>query len=584
MKTITLRNGYFTLLIIVVIVVTVVTGLFMLNLYKIYTNLVYSESEEILNLYAIIANQRLSDLEHLSFEVLSNKDFQYNLLKYVDATDSFQAYQATNDLYTQIFTRWIMNPAVLSISFSFLDGRRVDAGHLQEANITDQVMEQLINSALTLEGSCAWAANVAGENTVTLYRLIRDISGNKFRPLGTLVINVAADYFLNYTPVVSTKYQPEIICLADDQVLYGMKTNIQPMELLAAVNGGAKPKKVELNGESYFMLSTQLGNNGWDLIYLLTTKELLADIAKANMTYALVFVLIVIVIALLVYGIAKAITQPLTQLTQAMKVVEDGNYSVRLDSPKAKSWFAITEVVQLTWGFSQMVSEIDRLVNDVLSKQLTIVDMKYKMLRQQINPHFLYNTLDTVNWKAIQSGNTDIAIMVKSLSKLLRGSIKGPDIITLKEDLSFVEDYINIQKIRFEERLIYQVELPEQIYDCPIPRLTLQTIVENSIVHNLEKHSQPCRVKISAAIIDGKLELYVVDNGRGVDLEYMEKVLTRQVETAGNSVGLSNIDQRIKMSFGDNYGIRIANRKPTGTIVTIVLPYEGDHFENTVNC
>lgn len=582
MKTISLRKGYFTVLILVVVIVAAVTGLFMLNLYKIYTNLVYSESAEVLKLYSIIANSKLKDMENLSFEVLANQDIQNNLLKYTNSTDSYQAYQATNDLYTQLFTRWIMNDGVVSISFVFLDGKRVDAGRLGRANVLNEQMEQLISLAANLEGSAAWTANVAGDNTVTLYRQIRDISGNKFQPLGTLIINVAADYFLNHTPVVSSKYIPDIICIADDQVLYGNQVIIPPDELLNAVNGNPGDK-VTFDGGSYFMLTTSLGNNGWDLIYLLSTKELLADMRNANISYGIALIVIVTGIAIIVYGLSNAINRPLMRLTKAMKVVEGGNYSVRPDDNKQKRRFAITEVVQLTRGFSQMVGEIDRLINEVYSKQLTIMDMKYKMLRQQINPHFLYNTLDTVNWKAVQSGNKDISTMVKALSKLLRSSIKGPDIITLGEDLGFVEDYIKIQKIRFEERLIFEINIPKPLYSCLIPRLTLQAIVENSVIHNLEKYSKPCTIKIYTTTADNRLQIHIADNGRGVDLEYMHRVLNRQVETSGTSVGLSNIDQRIKISFGETYGITVANRKPTGTIVTIDLPCEGLTDEILIN-
>lgn len=585
MKTISLRKGYFAGLISVVMIIGAVTGLFMFYLYRIYSNLIYSESAEVLKLYSIIANSRLSDMENLSFEFLANQDIQNNLLKYINSADLYQAYQATNDLYTQLFTRWIMNDGVVSISFVFLDGKRVDAGRLHEANVSNVTVKELLNLALLSEGACAWVVNAAGENTATLYRLIRDISGNnRFQPLGMLVINISADHFLNHTPVLSEKYKPDIICIADEQVLYGSEIAVQPREILQAVNDDAPRYRAKLNGESYFMLSTSLGKMGWNLIYLLSTKELLSSIKHANTIYGITLVIIVMVIAVVVYGLANAINKPLTRLTKAMKVVEDGNYSVRLNSSTLGSRFAITEVAQLTRGFSRMVGEIDCLINKVFSNQLMITDMKYKMLRQQINPHFLYNTLDTVNWKAVQSGNTDIAVMVKSLSNLLRSSIKGPDIITIGEDLSLVEDYIKIQKVRFEERLIFQADIPESVHSCPIPRLTLQTIVENCIVHNLEKYAKPCKISIDSVVVNGSLEIYIADDGRGVDLEYVEKVLTKQVETTGESVGLRNIDQRIKISFGETYGIRIANRKPTGTIVTIVLPCEGEYCDNTADC
>ena len=167
-------------------------------------------------------------------------------------------------------------------------------------------------------------------------------------------------------------------------------------------------------------------------------------------------------------------------------------------------------------------------------------------------------------------------MIVKSLSKLLRGSIKGPDIITVKEDLEFVESYIYIQKTRFKERLQFHNQVSPTVYSCKIPRLTLQPIVENSIIHNLEKYSDPCEIWITASAADGILELSVIDNGKGIDLEHVEMILSGAIEAPSKSIGLRNIDQRIKMAFGEQYGIQVSNRIPQGAIITITLPFEGE--------
>jgi two-component system sensor histidine kinase YesM len=231
-----------------------------------------------------------------------------------------------------------------------------------------------------------------------------------------------------------------------------------------------------------------------------------------------------------------------------------------------------------------MVKEIDYLINEVYSKQLMIAKMKYNMLRQQINPHFLYNTLDTVNWKAIQSGNEEISVMVRSLSRLFRSSIKGPDMVTVQEELDLVEDYVAIQRIRFEERLEFEIVMDEWARQCPIPRLTLQPIVENCIVHNLERYSQVCKIKISSGLVNKRLEIYVEDNGYGTDLHIVEKVLRGELLTDGKSMGLRNINQRLTMSFGENFGIRLTNKEPQGTKVTIVLPCEEESHEDATDC
>lgn len=580
MKMIPIKKGLFALLILEAVIITIVTIAFMADLYKIYTNLVYSESAEVLNLHAIITDAKLSDIENLSFEVLSNRDIQNNLQKYNNSSNSYEAYQAVNDLYTQLFTRWIMNKSIVSISFVFLDGKRVDTG---QANLSDSSLEKIIDAAARKNGSCGWTANAAGKNIVTLYRLIKDISGNKFKPLGTLIINVDANYFLSHAPVISRKYRPDIICIADKQILSRNHVSIKPSEIWESFNGSNSYNIVTLNREPYFISVKKLAHNDWDLVYMLSTRDLLSSINKMNIFYSVTLLMIIIVVITIGYNFANAISRPITQLTKAMKVVEDGDYSAVLNNQSPEPRFAITEVVQLSRDFSQMIQEIDRLINEVYTRQLMIMEMKYKMLQQQINPHFLYNTLDTINWKAVQSGNEEISVMVKSLSKLFRGSIKGPDIITVGEDLSFVEDYIKIQKIRFEERLDFEVKIPASVYSCKIPRLTLQPIVENCIIHNLEKYSGICKICMASSISDGRLQISVEDNGRGVDLQHVKMVLSGEIEATNKSIGLKNIDQRIKISFGENYGICVENKEPTGTRVTVVLPYEGELDENTID-
>ncbi|HBG02117.1 MAG TPA: hypothetical protein DDW87_11180, partial [Firmicutes bacterium] len=144
MKTIPLRKGYSGLLILVAVIITIVTIGFMFNLYRIYTNRVYSESTEVLNLYAVIANSRLAEIEDLSFEVLANRDVQDNLLMYINASNLYEIYNSTSDLYTQLFTRWIRNQGIVSMSFVFLDGRRVDVGPLHLANLKDGALSQVL--------------------------------------------------------------------------------------------------------------------------------------------------------------------------------------------------------------------------------------------------------------------------------------------------------------------------------------------------------------------------------------------------------------------------------------------------------
>lgn len=582
MKRFRIKNGFFALLIFEALIISLLTVVFMIKLYNIYTDLVYSESAEVLNLYARLVDSKLEDIEGMSFEMLSNRDIQRNLLLYTASDSSYDKYIAADRLYTQLFTHWAMDKSLISISFVFSDGKRVDTGLRRVIDLSGG-LDDIVREAERADGSCGWMANVAGSNTVTLYRLIKDISGNGFRPLGVLIINLDAKYLLDHTSVVPQKYKPDIIGVAGDQMLSQNPVNIDREELLGFLESSNTYDIVAHEGEQYFVSVKSFNYNRWQLIYLLSCRDILSSINNMNLIYMITLAGIVFAVVTVGYALANAISRPIARLTDNMKVIESGDYSVAADILTPETCFAIEEVVRLSEDFTGMINKIDHLINEGYVKQLTIMEMKYKMLQQQINPHFLYNTLDTINWKAIQNGNSDISVMIRSLSSMLRGSINGRDVISLGEDLRFVEDYITIQGMRFEERLSFEVDIPEEVYHCPIPRLTLQPIVENCIIHNLEKYSGICRVRIASSVSGERLEITVEDNGRGADLKYVEMVLSGRIDAANSSIGLKNINERLKLSFGGDFGIRVENREPTGTRVTVVLPFEEDDHENIID-
>ena len=582
MRLIPIRNGISALLIIEAAIIGIATAAFMISLYSVYIDLAYNESAEVLNLHALITDSKMSVIEDLSFEILSNRDIQANIRLYIQNSDPYERHKARNDLYTQLFTRCVMNKSVLSIHFIFMDGHSIYAGYLHNAQNLEMQHSFLVKDAHRLQGASGWKANTAGGNTITLYRQIRDISGNdRFRPLGTLIININADDLIHHTPAVSQKYKPDIHLIAGDQILTRSTVQIGAEEIPDLVNTQNTYNIVKVNRTPYFVSVKKLGYHNWDMVYMISSHELLSSIRHINYLYGLALIMIVALVITIGYYFANALSRPIIRLKDAMKEVEEGDYSRPIKEPLPVSAFAITEVVELNRDFTQMVLQIDHLFRDVYLKQLMIADMKYRMLQQQINPHFLYNTLDTIHWKAVIADNKEIADMVKSLSKMLRVSIKGPDVITLKEDLAFVEDYVRIQKIRFEERLEFIMEIPEYFALCRIPRLTLQPIVENSIIHNLEKYSRVCRITLTAKPCGDNLQIQVEDNGIGFDLCRIQAVLIDQTEAANMGIGLKNIDQRLKMSFGDKYGILVENRVPKGARITICLPLGGNtHVDN----
>ena len=199
-------------------------------------------------------------------------------------------------------------------------------------------------------------------------------------------------------------------------------------------------------------------------------------------------------------------------------------------------------------------------------------------LQAKINPHFLYNTLDSVVWMAETGNNQGVVKMVTALASLFRISIaKGHDTITLKEELAHVESYLDIQAMRYKDKFRFSIFLPEELENVPTIKLIIQPIVENSIYHGIKYLQEEGLIEISAKAVEkDKIEIKVKDNGVGMPPDVLSTILDKESErnhiSDGNGIGLINIDERIKLSYGDEYGLSIESELDEGTTVTITIP------------
>lgn len=210
---------------------------------------------------------------------------------------------------------------------------------------------------------------------------------------------------------------------------------------------------------------------------------------------------------------------------------------------------------------------------------------KINSLQSQINPHFLYNTLECIRSEAVCQGCDSIAKMAKALASFFRYSIsRKENVVTVEDELNNIKHYIMIQNYRFEDKFLFQVDMEQEdreAYDCQIPKMTLQPIVENAIFHGLETKQGECRVVIRIRLTDDLVLLTVSDNGIGMDEEHLQ-ILRKNVEHerekggenpgSGNGIALYNVNQRLKLLFGEGYGLHVYSTKGEGTDVEIQMP------------
>lgn len=331
------------------------------------------------------------------------------------------------------------------------------------------------------------------------------------------------------------------------------------------------------NGEKRIITVKTASYTGWKLVGVSYMDEVTA--LKKDMTRfsgAILFFVIIFVISIIIFISAK-VTQPIKRLDRYMKKVEGGNFDIEVHIS------GDAEVVHLSKTFNLMVARIRQLMDQIVIEQESKRKSELNALQAQINPHFLYNTLDSIVWMAENEKSQDVITMVTSLARLFRISIsRGKNIISVREELEHARNYLVIQKIRYKNKFQYTIEAEDQALECKTIKLILQPIIENAIYHGIEYMVDEGQINISAKIVDDKLLYEVNDNGLGMKEDIIKKLLSYESKNKGGSgVGVKNVHERIQLSFGKEYGIEIESELEVGTKVKIWLPIIKDENETT---
>ena len=271
------------------------------------------------------------------------------------------------------------------------------------------------------------------------------------------------------------------------------------------------------------------------------------------------------------YQIPRSITRPLQKLNEVTEQVAGGNLEVRSDVHTGD------EVGILSESLNTMIDKINELLAQVTTEQVRLRKAEFELLQSQINPHFLYNTLDAIIWLAEAEEQKKVVSMVRSLSEFFRTSLnRGKDIIPLKEELQHVRSYLEIQQVRYQDILNYEINVPEdELGRYMIPKITIQPLVENALYHGIKNKRGSGKIEIRGSRQGEMLVIEIEDNGIGISKERLWQVndgIRKKVLTGKDIYGLYNVNERIRLNFGENYGIDISSVYGEGTTVRILLP------------
>lgn len=328
---------------------------------------------------------------------------------------------------------------------------------------------------------------------------------------------------------------------------------------------------IDEGGDSKLYTMSKSKKTGWTVVGATYTSELLKNNEQAQMWYLFVASILLLAVIGISSIISREITKPIRSLRDSMRKVQNGQFDTHVEV------ITENEIGSLGRSFNLMTSEIQALMEQNVYEQKQKRKSELKALQAQINPHFLYNTLDSIIWMSEAGENDEVVEMTSALARLLRQSISNDqEEIELGKEIEYVKNYLTIQKMRYKDKLEYFIYIDPRIAHVPIIKLVLQPLVENAIYHGIKYKETKGNLKIYARPVRSKVEIVVEDDGIGMDEDVMEHIFDEhRKEQKRNGVGVPNVQKRLKLQYGPEYGIRYESVKGAGTKAVITIPIDG---------
>lgn len=557
--------------------------------YKIYEkSMENSVSQYSLQLTQQIATNldiKLSSYQDLLMQVIMDDDIIQTLKSVGGGSDS---YVESVRLGTQVLDYVLVNPEFESIAFLTEDQYINTVFRWDGESLHDEIYQK----TMTDKNRFQWFGSrvqiyrdTVGTHKAKVFSVSKEV--NDFVYGGSMdtviVVDIQDKVIKEICNKISKEKLPLTWCIADPDgnVVFpgNTKFGIDNINVLFSdeVNK-ANENRVQANyyaegdyeGEHLLVSNSGLDVNEWRIITFLDYQYISSEAAKSLRPIISVFMIILVVLSAGMWGLLKTIATPLKQLTSMMKYPVKGDFSHKIEPVRG----GVKEIEVLQDSYNYMLDCINRLVDEVYQEGEQKRIVQIKALESQINPHFLYNTLDTIKWTALLQKADNAATMASLLSKLLHISLsKGEDLICLTDEIEHVKAYIGIQRFRLDTVFDVIFVVDPKAEECYVPKIILQPFVENSMLHGLSKGTNGV-IEVICNVEEDNLIISVNDNGVGMDLSksYEETISDWKIKQHFSGIGVKNVDERIKLICGKEYGVTIKSKVGYGTMVTITLP------------
>lgn len=547
--------------------------------YRLYTNaynkLLFDSMASRLSVTSAQISQKMENAEYISNLILGSSSIQdclSDLPSPEDAPAITEYNRTINNALTEYATLFRSNGIAYAAVYS-KNGEYVNCTNWVTLKRTPGfLLDAAIQNGYEKEGAVTWT-HATRQPYMLLSRNVRQIRNMSLEPLGNMVIGLDLEQVVSEAVRFASQYKDQKVVIANQSgsLIYASSslTDQRAEELIT--DPFTTYKIVSYDGHKYFAVKGTLPHYQYSYVTLAPFDEVAGALTVSMQTTFMIFLVGILFIWYLSSRLIRGIIRQFDALIQKMKLFTQNE--LELEPEEEDYGSQPNEIGALHHQFHQMALRIQNLVKVNYVNEILAKDAQLKALRSQISPHFLYNTLETINWRAKAMGNEVISQMVESLGNLLRVSLSSQKtLVTLAYELELVDSYITIQKIRFEERLEFKVITDEKAKEGMIPPLTIQPLVENAIHYGMEEMTEVCHIYLQAEVKEGVLTIQVRNEGSNFEEELLEKLKNKSRSPHGFGIGLLNIDQRIRLLFGEEYGLTLSNEHDFA-VVTIKMPF-----------
>ncbi|MGO4183245.1 sensor histidine kinase [Paenibacillus sp. TAF43_2] len=534
----------------------------------------------------------IQDMEKLSVSIIGDPIIQESLIDHYGIPDSVTQNQIELTINNRLFTHLQPRPQLQSIYIFTTDDIAYFVSKAGGPKISFNLQsESWYQNRLDMPGVKFLLLPVTTENTggdreAQVISFVRNISRIPYLDvLGYMKINinvnVIKDMLVNSDSNDVERNMRAFIITDEGSVVYDDRNELTGSNdtgiNLSIFQGNHESNEVVWNGVSYIYTTSKSSYTKWNTLILIPNEFLLSKQKHSSYILFLVGLLAMGLIAFVSYMLSYQMTLPLRNLMKKMTRVEQGDLSQRMEVT------GNNEIGRLSRIYNNMLESITRLISEVYTSKLAEKNAQLSALQAQINPHFLYNTLNIMKSISRVRGIEEVAEMAESLAELFKYSMTNlHHPIPLRVEMEHISNYMNIQQHRFGNRFEFNMDVPEALQQASVLKLTVQPLIENAIVHGLSKVKSGGRIDIAVKRLGSELIIEVSDNGCGIEEERIH-MLRRRLERVqavdaydeeGQGIGLSNIAQRIKLFHGVKYGVELISSPGRGTTVRLTFPYE----------